>query len=167
MISIFSSCCEFRIGKIEDAVAYCYVCGNVHKHEHLDLRSLRTVLMGKVVRRHNLNWNEIEKDAKKFGGMKRGDFCQSVLTEMEALCPHGNPVIYNGKPLRLHMCYGADSGKKGLDFTSDLCFFTDSAGAQPSLGQANTADEAEKRANEFKIGSILKYNPTRFAFELS
>ncbi len=182
MARVLSSCCEFEVGNIENANAYCYVCGRTHDHGHLDLRGLRTVLLGKVVRRHNLNWEEIAQDTKKYDGMRRGVFCQSILTEIEALCPHGNPITYNEKPLRLHMCYGSDDGnnrggenpatvdlsvEQGLDFTSDLCFAGDSLGAGSTPEQAGMAADAEASADRFKPGDVLKYCPEQVAFRLA
>ncbi len=184
MTTALSTCCKFDVGQIDDADAYCYVCGKVHQHGHLDLRHLRATLLGKVVRRHNLNWQEIQKDQKKFGGMQKGVFCQSILTEIEALCPHGNPLSVEGKTLRLHMCYGqrpdedeigpdslpaeADlSVAQGLDFTSDLCNEADSAGVMAGSDQFGIAEKAEECAGHFKVGDVLRYDPKRVAFELA
>lgn len=182
MTHVHSECCSFNVGRIKDADAYCYVCGKVHRHGHLDLRDLRTVLLGKVVKRHNLDWTEIQKDLKKFSGMQNGVFCQSVMTEIEALCPHGKALSFKGHPLRLHMCYGVrpeedetgggeivfvtdTSVKEGLDFTSDICDALDSVGVSHSPQQSDLAAEVENRASEFQVGSIVRYNPKRVAFE--
>ncbi|MBU6321039.1 MAG: hypothetical protein KGI78_00085 [Patescibacteria group bacterium] len=141
----------------------------------MDLRHLRGTLLGRVVRRHNLNWGEIQMDERKFGGMQRGTFCQSVSTEIEALCPHGNPIAYNRKPLRLHMCFGADNSdpfssadfsvQQGLDFTSDLCDRHDSCGSDPAAKHLSLAEEVALRAAAFSVGSVVKYNSSRVQFE--
>ena len=176
---IHSECCKFEIGNIEDSDAYCYVCGKVHSHGHLDLRQLRTTLLGKVVSRHNLDWQEIQKDQKKFGGMKNGIFCQSILTEIQALCSHGKPVFHRNQPLRLHMCYGVrpnddpDEGEfvsdtsieQGLDFTSDICGSSDSLGTNPTSDLSPIVMSAEIKAGQFRVGEVLKYNPEMVAFE--
>ncbi len=175
MNNVHSKCCEFHVGHVADSNAYCYVCGKVHLHKHLDLRALRTVLLGKVVARHNLNWEEIEKDRIKYSGITRGNFCQSLLTEIEALCPHGEPVLFNGKPLRLHMCFGADdsgrgehsdlSVENGLDFTTDICSDFDAEPTSYNDRFHQLVNVAEQKAEGFKINDILKYYPDRVAFE--
>ena len=172
MEKIQSECCVFPVGFIEEADAYCYVCGEVHMHQHLDLRDLRTILLGRVTARHALNWDEIAKDRIKFQGMENGVFCQSLLTEIEALCPHGKQVYYNEAPLRLHMCFGQDITGKGidssmtigLDFTSDICDRGVTAG-HPVAKHDDMSKTVEQLANTFTIGEVLRYNPDRVAFE--
>ena len=172
---IKSKCCEFHVSTLNSADAYCYVCGRVHEHDHLDLRSLRMTLLGRVTKRHNLNWVEIRKDSRKYDGMKRGILCQSVITELEALCPHENPLSHDGTPLRLHMCFGADisdgqstdsvdlSVSQGLDFTTDICG-ADSP-AEDDQSQDDLSALVEEAATSFKIGDVLKYNPEKVQFE--
>ena len=167
MATIHSRCCEFDVPLLPVVPeGYCYVCGEVHRHDHLDLRPLNTTLLCKVTARHPLNWPELMKDTKKVDGMREGEFCQSLLTELEALCPHGEPVYYKEQPLRLHMCYGYASRTKGtgLDFTTDLCDRDRKCSHLVPEEVAAIAYEADRAGEGFEVGDILKYNPSDVSF---
>ncbi len=105
--------------------------------------------------------------------MHRGILCQTLMTEIEATCPHGASLEFEGRPLRLHMCFGADSGdeggpdlsvEQGLDFTTDICPDADSVG-DSSGGDASLMEAIELGAMGFPIGTHVRYNAAKVAFE--
>lgn len=177
MAHVASNCCAFHLGRLSVADAYCYVCGTVHRHEHLDLRSFRETFLGRVVRRHPLIWSEIRKDERKFSGMRSGVICESVATEIEALCEHRNPIFLDGKPLRLHMCFGQDvdlgdgtsSIEQGLDFTTDICSkraFAEADSDDSELGQ-ELQEAVNSTADRFRVGDVVRYDPRKVTFVLA
>lgn len=163
MPTIRSMCCEFTVDLLPSVEGYCYVCQTVHEHAHLDLRALRETLLVQVGERHPLNWGELCKDTKKMADIHEGSFCQTLLTELQALCPHGEPVFYQDQPLRVDTCYKKTSRTAGLDFTTDICMRTPAERSR-SAEFSELQRVADDAASTFKVGQILRYDPESTTF---
>ena len=167
MARIASECCEFYVDTMPARRGYCYSCRTVHRHKHLDLTALRQTLLVRVGAKHVINWPELMKDDEKIEAAQEKSFCQTLLTELDALCPHQKPLYYEEAPLRLMTCYkqGGQCFLTGLDFTTDLCSRPVSKGGEippDELGFVATA--AAELAKEFNEGDILRYDPKNCEF---
>ncbi len=165
MSIVNSACCEFNVGYVESADAYCYVCSSSHFHQHLDLRALRQKIFGKVVSSHNINWEELRKDKRKIGSLMKGNHCQTLATELQAICEHGNDLFFEGKRMSLHVCFSSHGEDDGLDFTFDICTreskelkleFSKNAGAEFNY----ISEEINEISQKFNEGDILEYHPS-------
>ena len=123
MTVLESKCCTFHVAGLDEKTSYCFACGTVHPHGHLDLRALSGKLILTVEGHHPVNFAELECDEAKMADAEKGDYCQSLLTELVANCEHDEPLYHDGRRLLIHTCQYTSQNciASGLAFTTDLC----------------------------------------------